>query len=254
MDTVTLWLTSKLIHRPLKALRCGASAGIGAILSTALTCFSAGETLSLVAGIAASIVMCLVAFGFEGGFSFIKRIAVLWTVGMVLGGIMTFLLSRGSYSRVYTDDVVQTESAVYLFPIAVAMSSLFVWFLRRVSRKRIVSVRITHDGHTVETTGIVDSGNFLKDPLTGDGVIIISRDLLPWQITKTDLTAMTLSAYEGLNTKIRLIPVTGVTGSKMLFAIRPDLVKLDGREVRCLIAVSDGEENDNKCIVPESIV
>lgn len=253
MDTVTIWLTSKLIHYPIKTVRCAVSAGMGALVSTVLTALEVGAGLSLILGVVTSLLMCLAAFGFCGVFNFAKRCAVLWTVGMVLGGSMTFLLSRGTYSRVYADTP-QTESSVHLFPFAAALCSVFIWFLRRVSRKRNVRVKITFDSRTVDVIGIVDSGNILKDPITGDGVIIVSRDLLPEKLQIGDFFDTDELTEKNLAGKTRLIPVTSVTSSKMLLALRPDSVKLDGREVKCLLAISDENENKNLCIVPEGIM
>ena len=252
MDTVTLWLTSKLIHYPIKTVRCAVSAGMGAFVSTILTAIEVSAGLALFLGFVTSLLMCLTAFGFSGVFGFAKSCAVLWTVGMVLGGVMTFLLSRGTYSRVYTG-ALQTESSVHLFPLSAAICSTFVWFLRRVNRKRRVRVSITFGDYTADTVGIVDSGNFLKDPITGDGVIVVSSDLLPEEFQKLDFYNTETLYEHKASLKIRLIPVSSVTGSKMLLAVRPDSVKLDGREVKCLVAISDENKNKTVCIVPEGI-
>ena len=254
MDTVALWLTSKLIHSQIKAVRCALAAGLGALVSTVLTILLTNATVSLVLGITVSFIMCLIAFGYGGIFNFTKMFAVLWTVGMVIGGIMTFLLSRGHYSRVYTNGVLQAESSVQLLPIAVGLCSVFVYFLRRISRKRSVRVLISFDSDTIDAVGIVDSGNFLRDPVSGDCVIVVTRDLLPNKLRNVDAFDY-LSVREcGFNGKLRLIPVTGVDGNTLLTAIRPNKVILDGREVRCMVAISEAEDNKKKCIVPESLM
>ncbi len=254
MDTVALWLTSKLIHSRIKAIRCALAAGIGALVSTVLTAMEANAIVSLVLGITVSFIMCLITFGYGGLFNFTKMFAVLWTVGMVIGGTMTFLLSRGNDSRIYTNGVPQAESSVQLLPIAVGLCSVFVYFLHRIARKRSVRVLISFDSDTVDTVGIVDSGNFLRDPVSGDGVIVVVRDLLPNKLRNVDALDFSSVSECGFNGKLRLIPVTGVGGSTLLTAIRPNKVMLDGREVRCLVAISDVKDSKNKCIVPESLM
>ena len=253
MDTVAIWLSSKLLHSPLKSIRCAVAASIGALSSTVLTVLMADRIISIIIGIITSLVMCFVVFGYGGLFVFVKRCAVLWTVGMILGGIMTFLLSHGNYSRVYTGDELNSKTNVHLFPVAAGICSLFMYFLRRVNRKRNVMVSIIMNSQTIDTVGLVDSGNLLKDPISGDGVIVVSKSLLPDTYLGIDVTDLKSLTEHGFADRMRLIPVSGVTGSKVLVAFRPEKVRLDGRTVKCLVAVSDEQGSDNKCIVPESI-
>ena len=241
MDTVTLWLASKVIHSKIKVKRCVLAAGLGALISTVLTAFSAEGAVNLILGIVTSGAMCAVAFGYGGLFRFIKHCAVLWTVGMILGGIMTFLLSLGTYSRVYTADISVGKSSIYLLPLASVICSVFLHFLRRVRYKRVVRVHIEIGSDTVDTGGVVDSGNFLRDPISGDGVVIVKRDFFSDGLGSIDVFDLSEANGAGVNGKIRLIPVSGVGGSSLLVAVRPNKIKIDGREVRCLVALSDME-------------
>lgn len=78
-----------------------------------------------------------------------------------------------------------------------------------------------------------DSGNMLKDPITGDPVMIAEKTILKEIIPHV------------LKTRTRMIPyhtADGKTG--IMTAFRPDSVKIDGEEKKILIAVSDTRLGD----------
>ena len=101
---------------------------------------------------------------------------------------------------------------------------------------------------------MVDSGNFLRDPITGDAVIVVNGAVAEKLFDKSDIKSLFDISTLNLEKRFRIIPANGVTGSKLLTAIRPDDVKIEGNSVKCLIAFSDNGKKEKMCIVPESII
>ena len=96
-----------------------------------------------------------------------------------------------------------------------------------------------HQGHIVTLTALVDTGNLLRDPLTGLPVIVVSRQ------AARKLTS--LPAPGQLLPGMRLISVRTAAGSALMAIFRPQRVRvLSGqtwREVRAMVGLSpDGYE------------
>lgn len=105
-------------------------------------------------------------------------------------------------------------------------------------------VRITLFEKTAEITALVDTGNRLKDPVTGRAVLVVQADrmaeLMPEKVAHIVrrlyyLDAATvmerLSVYEEAR-YFRLIPCATVSEPcAMLLAVRPDSVEIEGRHV-----------------------
>lgn len=101
------------------------------------------------------------------------------------------------------------------------------------------TVELMHQGHIVTLTALVDTGNLLRDPLTGLPVIVVSRQ------AARKLTS--LPAPGQLLPGMRLISVRTAAGSALMAIFRPQLVRvLSGqtwREVRAMVGLSpDGYE------------
>ena len=101
------------------------------------------------------------------------------------------------------------------------------------------TVELMHQGHIVTLTALVDTGNLLRDPLTGLPVIVVSRQ------AARKLTS--LPAPGQLLPGMRLISVRTAAGSALMAIFRPQRIRVlsgqDWREVRALVGLSpDGYE------------
>ncbi len=91
-----------------------------------------------------------------------------------------------------------------------------------------------------------DSGNFLKDPVTGDGVLVASSDV-GYRLLQLDRDALqnpinTMMRKPGL----RLIPYSSVGGEGFLLAKKFENVLMDDRKVDVVIAFSPMEIGKGK--------
>lgn len=125
--------------------------------------------------------------------------------------------------------------------LACAAAGLCGWFLcrRKTLQGKCVPVTLTHKGKTVELTALVDSGNQLVDPISGDRVLVVDGNValvllgLSAQVLEDPLTALSTAAIPGL----RLIPYSSVDcpGGLML-GIRMDQVCINGEQVDQIVA------------------
>lgn len=129
--------------------------------------------------------------------------------------------------------------------------ALLVRVLGRVAfgtNRHLLPVRISGGGKTVELTALIDTGNELRDPITGERVLVIGAKAaealtgLSESRLRDPLTTMESGGIPGL----RLIPYRTV-GSEtgMLLAMRFPSVKIGGRDRPGIVAFAprdlDGE-------------
>ena len=117
-------------------------------------------------------------------------------------------------------------------------------FAGRSPGKRLIPVTMEHEGRAISFLALLDTGNTLKDPVTGEPIVIAgpraARELLgleAWQL-RDPVQTMTAMGRE----KLRLIPYHTVgTDRGFLLGLRCDRVKYDGKTGRKMVAFS-GED------------
>lgn len=111
---------------------------------------------------------------------------------------------------------------------------------------QVVPVRIALGGKEVELMALQDTGNTLKDPLSGQSVLVAQYDaarrLLPCSLSPEQLQhpaeAMQLLSASSPDLRCRLVPYRAVGGSGLLLAVRCDQVTIEGRSAGRLVAFS----------------
>ena len=103
----------------------------------------------------------------------------------------------------------------------------------RCRGRRFVRLRVTYGGRTVCALALVDTGNSLRDPITGEAVTVLSPELgeelgIEPRILRDPANAMIPG--------IRLIPARTVGGGGLLAAVRCQSLTLDGENGGTLVA------------------
>ena len=169
--------------------------------------------------------MGMTAFGWNKGA--LKRCGVFVLLSMALGGIAMGVGGGGFWMLV--------------------LSAGGVWLLCRIGfgggigGKEYVPLMIRHGEKSVQLIALRDTGNTLKDPITGQQVLVIGEEAAR---TLTGLTAAQLCTPLETVAKrqvpgLRLIPyrAVGQTGG-MLLAMRFSDVKIGNRKTSALIALA----------------
>lgn len=122
--------------------------------------------------------------------------------------------------------------------IAALFLLLATTFACRISASRkpvsaFCNCQVTVSQKLIELRCFRDSGNMLKDPITGDPVMIAEKQIMDEILP--DVSSL----------KKRFIPYRTADGKTgIMTAFRPDGVKIDGEEKKILIAVSDTKLGD----------
>lgn len=221
VDLLLLYAANRLSGFPSRPWRCFLSAALGGVyggicLLPGMLFLSATLWRILFLGLMASI-----AFGLDR--SALRRGTLFVLLSMALGGIALGIGKGSSWT-------------VVLAAGALCILCIF-GFEGKAGIRRYVRVQLTHRGHTQTLTALMDTGNTLTDPITGESVLIVGSDIACSQfgLTLDQLSSPidSLAALPGL----RLIPYRAVgQPGGMLLALRPDSVRIGNEITNTLVA------------------
>lgn len=228
VDFLLLLGTNRLTGFPMQPVRCVVSAAFGGVYGA--VCLIHGFRFLGEAHWRFFVLLLIAvsAFGFDR--SAVKRCGIFVLLSMALGGTAVSFNSRDF--------------------IVLILAACGIWILCRigfggtVGGREFVPVTLTYGNHTVSLTALRDSGNSLRDPITGERVFLIGcsaagrlTGLSEWEI-RSPFETITQRLIPGL----RLIPYHTVgTRSGMLLALRLDQVKIGEKIQSAVIAFSPEE-------------
>lgn len=272
MDALCFCLTGKLLHRPLSALRIAAGAVLGGIYAVASLLFDVGAAVALGLDVAVCLLICLIALGRRSGGwrGFLTATGTYFLLSMVLGGVMTalyHLLNRMNLSAYIP--IGDEGPGTWLFALlALVGGGITLWggrFFRRNAAVQTCRVTLELDGRRVELEGMVDTGNFLRDPLGGRAVICARMDALASILSPELANALRDGRVDGLSSsgdarRLRLIPATTATGGGMLAGFLPDRVDIayerNGKREMCTVSavVAVADISQTQSLVPSELI
>lgn len=168
--------------------------------------------------------MVLTAFGFHKG----TPLGALVVVGLsfLLGGVALALKIRGFWSLVV---------------VAAGSMGLTTAFCRKRlgHAGQLVPVTVTLGDKQVRLTALHDTGNTLRDPFTGEPVLVAQETAARELLGPVDLSdpAPILTRWQG---KARLIPYRVLGGQGVLLTLRCDRVTIGGKQGSTLVAFARG--------------
>lgn len=98
----------------------------------------------------------------------------------------------------------------------------------------------------VRLEALVDTGNLLRDPVTGLPVVVVA----PQQLARL----IAVPSPDALTPGMRLMPVHTFSGTAMLILIRPDRLTLNGRRISAMVAPAPTQRPRFQALVPGGLV
>ncbi len=223
VDFLLLLGTNRLSGFHAGAWRCAGAALLGSVYSGA--CLLPG--LRFLGNFLWRVVsLCLVgvmAFGCDQ--SALKRGGVFLLLSMSMGGI-ALSLGRGDLL------------SLVLCALLCLLLSL-VSFGGQIGGREYVPLQITYNGRSAGMIALKDTGNTLRDPVTGEQVLVISPEIanrltgLTFDQLRKPLETMVFQPIPGL----RLIPYHAIgNGGSFLLAKRFENVTIGGKKQSALVA------------------
>ena len=268
MDFLCFFLTSKLLSDRLSIIRTLIASAIGGVYANLALFIGVGGISEILLDIAVCALMCLVAFGKCR--SLLLHTAVYIVISIVLGGFMTALFGLLNRAELPLDGLEGDGLSAWLLALLAAVSGALTLaggrFFRKKSARRYTKLTLELDGRQRTLDAFCDSGNLLREPISGRACIVTDTDALkgifPDEILKMarsgGIPKLTPSA--NLAKRIRIVPTHSATGDGILIAVRPERIFIgegkSAREVDALIALCTlGQTADGaQALVPTELM
>ena len=253
-DLITVCLTSHLCRVKKQFYKATIGAASGALLSVPLTLFFEG-IISFIAGVPVAALMCFIVFGKTSFPELCRRTAVMWSSACLLYGAAASVCSFVNFAYGIKGRIAATAACAISVPVV-----FFVSRLRREKEgKRSAYLKFSVCGITVGALCLVDSGNLLTEPVSGDPVVFVASSAaarLPPDVVEY-LLCGSGDPPPSIAPRIRIIPAKTLTGDGLFRAIRPDVLSVNGTERSAYISLRDvgkGSFAAYDGVVPPSLI
>ena len=261
VDYVMLLSVKRLTSLTVRRRRLVAGALVGGIGSFVVLLPPAPFAVSLMISISEAMLITAAAFLPMSVKGYLRTSLLLFAVSFTYCGMMSAILALAS-----PKGLTVRNNCVYIgiSPFALIALTLMCYLaLRLFDRLRAKGVKgskcrviVSNRGKTVEASGIADTGSTLREPFSGELVIVGSNRLF------SDLSGF--GSYPegdcGTHTNLRMVPYSSVGGKGLLPAFRPEeVIIISGGKrisVRAYLALSSGNDLSDGCdaIVPAELI
>lgn len=227
-----LLISSKFCKRDEKIWRSVAASFVGGVYSLIILAPNLSFLASLFGKLTAACIMILIAFEFRGMKNYIKEVAVFFFVNLLFLGVIIGLWfifkPKGvaiNNAAVYFD-VSARQLLITAFFAYIISSVIIKIYNNKISKQELYCVAVLNGNENVKFFAFADSGNNLKEPFSDFPVIVADKALF-------ENTACP-----------RIIPFSSIGGEGVLYAFKPDKVKISSSHGECeindvYIALSD---------------
>ncbi len=243
-DFICLCFSLYICRLDRKLIRISLSAFIGGIYSVLSLYLSDLQSFALlVIHISVLIIICAVSAPVSDAKSVLKLSCIFFFFSSLCGGIATSVFSHfGKYTEyfgsIYAD--ISPLSLILIFLAVFSFSIPFFVKTRNRLSEKTVCVTITHQNKKKSFDALIDSGNLLSDPISGDCIILLKEYELLNFFDEKNLSALkkldVLS--ENFPYGIRLVP----TDKGLISIFRPEKieVKIFSKKTKKLVSALIG--------------
>jgi len=257
MDLTAVLFTSRILSEKIKGVRLFAAALLGGLWSVIPLLFSFpawGQILFAALGLP---LLPLTAFSFRGKRRFGFSVLFFFAGSLFLGGAVEavyFFTARFTEKRKIT-------FLVFAFLIALSATFWELWGkgMKRRMETGVVSFTFSRKERKMSLYGLVDSGSLLKEPISGDPVVIVKASQAAPLFGAEELQRAASGTLPGF----LAIPMKTAAGTRILFGFRPEKAALHHRtfrkehkEVKCVVALdfSEGAFAGCPALIPLSLI
>ena len=250
MDLISLFLSGIIMRRKVRKKRMFLSSTIGGIYGVIAVIAPISALESAILGVVISLIMCYIAFFEKNIRRLVGIYSIYWGISFCMGGLMNVLYSflnkifiefikDYSYSQVYTG-----ARFFVVLSLSILLSIILGKFFTNEKEIKEVILEVDINGKKFEMRGLCDSGNLLKEPISGRSVIFV---------TDTSKLGSEIEKIEDIYK--RYIPYSSLGGEGVVKGIISKTVKIDGVERVAIIApVSKNDFAGYEACIPMSLI
>lgn len=227
---------------------------------------------SILAKFLLSVIIVTITFKPKNIKELLKNIITFYFSTFVFAGTVFAIIYLNNENGFIGDGImyVDVNSTFSTILISLALCGIIVKLFIDLMQSRIiksnyyVEIKIVFNNKEVDLNALLDSGNFLKDPLTNTPVIVTElnavKKILPTQIlsfiekfkNENDNNEVLMGFQDSeWITKLRLIPFSSIGNRNgLLLAFKPDLIKVNNSKKtkvieECLIGIYKNKLSNN---------
>ena len=245
MNYIILYATGLISKSKKSYLRMFWASLIGAIYATLEYVLKVNIYSNIILKTILSIIIVYVAFYPQNAKKMCKQLVLFYVTTFTFGGIATYLIyvlkpqniiiKNGMYVGTYVLKVIFIGAIVGTIILAIA----FKMAKNKLTKKDMIcKVKIKLNGKEETVEAMVDTGNMLKEPITGTPVVVVERtslyELLPKEILNTtesilggDFEKIPEEIKNEYVPKLKLIPFASLGKQNgMLVGIKPEKIEV----------------------------
>ena len=266
VDYLALYFACFIMHLKTSTARLLISSAVGAVFACIVALVHLHSIIYITVLVLTTVIICIITPKISSLVVCIKLFVSFLLFETLFGGIVGMLFSflDERLSPYLSEGVGGAENSNILILVCVLLLSygilkLSLLLLGKSEKISKCSLFIKILELEFSLTALVDGGNLLRDPMSGCAVIIVKRGAISQLYSRYGDNAL-FDITSPLAKRMRLLPIKGVVGEKLLYGIRPDLVSISfGKRlfsVEAIIAIddTDGGFDTNDALVPSSLI
>lgn len=271
MDFLCFFLASKLFGVKLPIGRSIIASAIGGAYSVSALFINTGQIAAFIIDAVVCALMCAICFGGKSkSRSLPFYILVYLAISMMLGGAMTALFNLINRLELPLSAGSSDGISVWMFAALALISAGVALLGGALFKKRTIQknarLGIVHNGKSIVIDAMTDSGNMIRDPISGAACIIVDIDSVRGVISQRVCDAAKLGDVSSVATlrgddakSVRLVPIKTASGDAVLIGMRVDEITVErdhgAQKVNAIILLSDIKDSadGNKALIPQGI-
>lgn len=264
MNFIILFATGIILKTKFKIFRSLLASALGGIYAIILYTSKMQIYSNIFLKIILSLSMVEIAFNLKTIKSFFKHLVIFYLTSFTFGGVAfaliyfvkprNILFKNGKLVGVYPMKMILIGGIIGFIIIVFSFKNIKKRFTKEDILCKII-IEINNEAITVEA--IIDTGNFLRDPISKSPVIVVNKEALR-QILPDKILDNTKDIIEGKNIeideyigKIRIIPFSSIGKENgILLGIKANQTVIEYQEVvksleNAIIGIYDGKLSKN---------
>ena len=252
--------TTMLLKQKFKFGKALISRTLGYISSIILFLIKSSLLIEISLKILISVIMILIVYGKK---KFLRNILFFYLTSLVFGGVATIIIFSIKPESLNISEKFSNGTILIKNIIKASIISTVVIFIvskliknNELKKRNIYDLEIFYKGKMLKIKAFLDSGNLLKEPITGKSVIIVEKDSLKG-IVERDVIDNLKNILSGkwlkdVNAKFSffIIPFVSLGNDNgILIGFKPEYIKIYAEteilKNDIVIGIYDGKLNNN---------
>ena len=246
MNSIILYATAIILKIKPKMIKIIISSAIGSIYAIITYITEIEIYTSVILKTILAIIIVYVAFNPQNVKKMLKEVAIFYLTSFVFGGVTLYLIYYIKPQEIFIKNGMFV--GIYILKV-ILLGGIFALIIIKISSKIIkdkitpkdiyCNIKIKIDNKIIETKGMIDTGNLVKEPITNTPVVILESTLLEKalptiilnnleNILSGDLSQIPKEIQEKYISKLRCIPFSSLGKQNgMLLGIKADEIEVE---------------------------